>query len=509
MLGIDPPEGPVPNDRPVHDERRAAPRRGPSHTAVISDLHLSDLEPVDPARPAWRRYKHADVVSDTPLLRLLDHLRALASGQPVELILAGDIFDFDTVLAVPDPAPFPVSWLERARGLVPEEARSAWKLDRILAHHPALVAGLRRWMDEGNLLVFIIGNHDLELHWPAAQDALRAALAPPRPDALTVCEFFRIAGGDTLVMHGNQLDAYCVCHDPLHPLIEVHGRRRVRLPFGNLAGKLMMNGMGLFNPHVEGSFIRPFAEHVRFFFRYVARLQPLLAWTWCWTAIATLWMSVDEGLRPAIRDPARLEEHVRDVARRARGTPPMVRALRDVAVHPAVFSPLKVARELWLDRAALLLLLVFVVFEVSTALHWMSGVGPGWAVALFVALLPFYVAYARSCRSEIGNTEANIQRRVGELGRIARVSRVVMGHTHRAAVRTHDGVTFLNTGHWSPAYDDVECTQKVGTNGFAWIRPGRDAREAELRVFDGEGSFPFAAAEGTPSPLRRTVGSAA
>ncbi|MDP2315754.1 MAG: metallophosphoesterase [Pseudomonadota bacterium] len=485
------------------------PRRGPAYTAVISDLHISDIEPPDPKRPAWRRYKHADVVDDGPLIRLLAHLRELSSGQPVELVLAGDIFDFDTVIAAPSPAAFPISWLERCRGMVPEEARSAWKMQRILSHHPALVAELSRFMADGNLLVFIIGNHDLELHWPAVQAELRQALAPPRPDALTVCEFFRVCGGDTLVMHGNQLDAYCVCHDPLHPFIEVKGRLRVRMPFGNIAGKLMLNGMGLFNPHVESSFIRPFPEYVRFFWRYVARQQPLLAWTWFWTAVFTLWVSVDEGLRPALRDPARLEQLVRDAARRARATPAMVRALRDVAVHPAVYSPLKVARELWLDRVGLLVLLVAVVFQLSTALHWMSGVGWGWAVVLFLALLPFYVAYSRSCRSDVGNTEANIERRIGELGRIARVSRVVMGHTHRAATRRHDGVAFLNTGHWSPAYDDVECTIKVGTNAFAWVHPGRDAREAELRVFDGEGSRCFVSAEGRPRVRGLAVGTAA
>ncbi len=501
----------MPNDLPDRAERRAVPRRGPVHTAVISDLHLSDIEPPDPRRPAWRRYKHADVVDDGPLLRLLAHLRELSSGQPVELVLAGDIFDFDTVIRAPDPSPFPLSWLERCRGMVPEEARSAWKMGRILADHPALVRALTRWMEDGNFLVFIIGNHDLELHWPAVQAELRAALAPPRHDALTVCEFFRVCGGDTLVMHGNQLDAYCVCHDPLHPFIEVKGRLRVRLPFGNVAGKLMMNGMGLFNPHVETSFIRPFTEYVTFFFRYVARQQPFLAWTWFWTAIATLWVSVDEGLRPALRDPARLEERVRDAARRARSTPSMVRALRDVAVHPAVFSPLKVARELWLDRVALLFLLVVVVFQFSTALHWMSGVGPGWAVALFLALLPFYVAYARSCRSEVGDTEATIEQRIGELAGIARVSRVVMGHTHRAAVRRHDGVDFLNTGHWSPAYDDVECTIKVGRNGFAWIYPGQTARESELRVFDGEGSaaLPAPSAGRVASRRKRAHGATA
>jgi hypothetical protein len=66
------------------------------------------------------------------LLALLQHLRAEAGAARVELILAGDTFDFDTIVAIPEPAPFPVSWLERMRGLNAEEPKSTWKMRRIL-----------------------------------------------------------------------------------------------------------------------------------------------------------------------------------------------------------------------------------------------------------------------------------------------------------------------------------------------------------------------------------------
>ena len=489
----------------------AAPRAdappAPHYTAVVSDLHLADFEAEDPARPGWRKFKTRGVAADDRLLHLLGHVRALAGGAPIELVLAGDIFDFDTIVAIPEPAPFPVTWLERRRGLAPEEDRSAWKMRRILADHAALFDALRAFVAEGHTLAFIIGNHDLELHWPAVQAELRAALAPPTPDAVVICEFFRIVGRDTLVMHGNQLDAYCVCHDPLHPFIEVDGRVRIRSPFGNVAGKLMLNGMGLLNPHVESSFIRPFGEYLRFFFTYVARIQPLLGWTWFWTALVTLWVSVGEGLRPGRKDPARLDERERDAARRANATPRIVRALREVQVHPAVYSPLRVARELWLDRAALLLLLLAVGFQVVSALHWAAGASPLWILPIFLAMLPIYIAYARSCRSEVADTEGNILAHVGDLARLAKVRRVIMGHTHRAGTWRVGDVTHFNTGHWSPAFDDVECTRPVGTNGFVWVRPAAGAgRVAELRTLDGDGSRVVSGEEEEPArPVRGTA----
>lgn len=483
-------------------EALAPPVPGPAFTAVMSDLHVSDAEPPDPRRPGWRQYKQAGLANDVRIAAVLDHLRGLSGGEPIELVLDGDTFDFDTIVAIPEPAPFPVSWLEKKRGLDSEAPKSLWKMERILAFHPDLVGSLRRWIADGHTLAFIIGNHDLDLHWPAVRAKLFEALAPGGSDRVTLCEWFRLCGGDTLVIHGNQLDAYCVCQDPLHPFIEVGGRSRVRSPFGNTAGKLMLNGMGYFNPHVEASFIRSFPDYARFFFRYIIRYQPLLGFSWFWTAIVTLWVSLDEGFRPAARDLEEFGARVEDVARRAQTRPPVAIALREVAVHSAVFQPWRVARELWLDRAFLLLALVAIAFYSMLTLHWVSGAHTWTAAVFFLILLPFYVAYARSCRSEVAGTEGALKRRVGQLARIAKVGRVVVGHTHRAAARDVEGVTYMNTGHWSPAFNDVECTEPVGLNAFVWIRPGAGGvREAELRVWRGNGSDVMPVEPEPPAPV--------
>jgi hypothetical protein len=61
------------------------------------------------------------------------------------------------------------------------------------------------------------------------------------------------------------------------------------------------------------------------------------------------------------------------------------------------------------------------------------------------------------------------------------VSRVVQGHVHLARHTYTEGVEYMNTGTWSPAYRDVECTQPYGRKCFAWIKPGEDGkRVAEL-----------------------------
>ncbi len=455
-------------------------------TFVLSDLHISDVEAEDPRRPLWRRYKQPGAHPDARLLKLLAHFRELAAGRPAELILNGDVFDFDSVLVRPAEKLWRTSWLERARGLAPEEAKSCWKLHRILESHLALLDGLRAWVRDGNTLVFIIGNHDLELHWPSAQRILLDAIPGPEPDAVRVCAWF-IRCGDTLVTHGNQLDDYCVCQDPLHPFVAVRGVPRVRSPFGNLAGKLILNGMGLFNPHVDDSFIKPPLEYLRFFFQHIARTQPFVLWSWLWGATATLFVTLDEGFRPALRDPRTLVAREEDEARKARVSPAVLRALQAASVHSAVFSPWKLARELWLDRLLLFVLVFFLAWQVGSALHFVADAGKIGALVALAVLMPPFLLYAWSVRSNVAESYAEMRAGAAQLAMLCGARRVVMGHTHILRRDVVQGVEYLNTGHWAPAWRDLECTVPVGLNGFVWLRPAEPGRyEAELHVFDRE-----------------------
>ena len=477
----------------------------PRHTFVVSDVHIADGEAIDDAKPFWRRYKAPEHFIDATFIDFLDHLRELAGDHPAELVLNGDIFDFDCVLVVPDDADFSVSWLERARGLSAEEEKSAWKLRRILDDHPRLLAALRAWVEDGHDLVYVIGNHDMEMHWPAAQDVLRAALELPedRASALRFCAWFYVSSDDTLITHGNQLDPYCLCHDPLHPFIELDGRIRVRLPFGDHAGKLLSNGIGWFNPHVESTFVKPLHEWIIFFYRHVLRHQPLILWTWLWSSVAALVKSLREGFRPAMRDPLSLEQRVQEVSQAARASPAVVRAMHAVRVHPAVFRPLKVARELWLDRAFLLLAVAVGSIQAASTLHLFAGISAWWGVALFALLLPPVLFYAARVDSDVQEVDRNIRRQAPLLARIAGVEHVITGHTHRAEHLDIQGVHAVNTGAWAPGFEDMACTVPYGIRGFAWLAPHGDQRRVQLRRWTGSASEPIEQQTYDPSPLER------
>jgi UDP-2,3-diacylglucosamine pyrophosphatase LpxH len=90
----------------------------------------------------------------------LEDLQARIQG-PIELVLNGDIFDFDSVMVIPESPGFHVSWLERKRGLNAEEPKSRFKIETILEDHPLFVQALRAFVLKGHRVVFVIGNHDL------------------------------------------------------------------------------------------------------------------------------------------------------------------------------------------------------------------------------------------------------------------------------------------------------------------------------------------------------------
>src|SRR3954469_18784503 len=94
-----------------------------THTIVVSDIHLADAEPPHPHNPLWKRFKRPAHFVDRTFRKFLEHLQTSITGDK-ELVLNGDIFDFDSVMVLPDDGLFHINWLERARGMNAEEGKS-------------------------------------------------------------------------------------------------------------------------------------------------------------------------------------------------------------------------------------------------------------------------------------------------------------------------------------------------------------------------------------------------
>ncbi len=268
----------------------------------------------------------------------------------------------------------------------------------------------------------------------------------------------------------------------------------VRTPFGNLAGKLMTNGMGLMNPHVESSYIKEsFAEYVVFFYRYMVRVQPLIMWTWFWGAMCTLYLSIAEGLKPALKDPLMVEAKIREIAVRSNSVPRVVRGLREIHAHPAVLNPIKILRELWLDRALVLIGMAVGLFQVFALFNVIFQVSFfWWYVIPFMAVFPLFIFYARGVKMELAKAEQVMRSSAPLAAQISRVQRVVHGHSHHESHMIYRGVELLNSGTWSPAFRDPECTQPYGRKCFVWIRPqAQDSRARMAELFEWDGQAPI------------------
>jgi UDP-2,3-diacylglucosamine pyrophosphatase LpxH len=149
---------------------------------VVSDIHLGGGDRLD------------DFDEDDALAGFID--RYARGGGPTELILNGDTFEFLQV-RLPDLDDDEYS-----------DAAAARRIDAIITAHQPVLAALARFVAEpGNQLTVLIGNHDFELHYPAAKARVAAALGLGAGD--TRLRFgTSYHGGGIYLVHGNQFDGW-------------------------------------------------------------------------------------------------------------------------------------------------------------------------------------------------------------------------------------------------------------------------------------------------------------
>ncbi|HEX7674396.1 MAG TPA: metallophosphoesterase [Bdellovibrio sp.] len=464
--------------------------RSAQYTAIISDLHLSEAEPVNKRFPLWKKFKTRQFFFDDVFETFLKHIEEKAQGATVELVLNGDIFDFDSVMALPDEPTFHVNWLERHRGLFPRPERSRFKIEKILKDHEEFMRALRGFIMRGNRAVFVIGNHDLELHFPSVQQEIIRSMQLPddKKELVRFVEWFYISNQDTLIEHGNQYDPYCMCEDPINPYVRGYNYISLKLPFGNLACRYISNGMGFFNPHVDTNYIMTLSEYVKFFLKYMWKAQPGLILTWFWGSMATLVHAFVDRLAAPIRNPLRIEDRVSIIADKANAEERMVREMKELFVAPAASQPMLLTRELWLDRAFIVFIAFFLIFELMTFVRSVYELSFYWAFIPLFLLLPFFLFYSKSVTSLVSSYKEPDDRILAMASAITKVKRIVYGHTHHTRHEIIGSVEHLNSGCWSPAFLDVECTKPIDQKTFVWISPSdTPTRQAELmRFLDGK-----------------------
>jgi UDP-2,3-diacylglucosamine pyrophosphatase LpxH len=436
------------------------------HTVVISDIHLCELERED---GLWMRYRQEAFSPDRELADMLEALREKVRGEELTLALNGDIFDFDAPRVIQKKSVFH-DLPRTAENTVPS-------MRAILDDHPVFVDALGSVLADGHRIVLISGNHDVQLTLPEVRDLIRARLADaaeaaqaklgraePRAALLARITFrawFHRTADGIVIEHGNQYDPYCSFRYPMAPF----GRdpHEIQPTLGSLTARNLLSRMGYFNPHVDSSFMLSILGYVAHWVRYYLFSRRSLALAWA-TGAARSFLKL---LR--VRDPETRARRRANVTACAQETGV---SLRQVARHARLFArPAedrlgRVARELWIDRAALLAATLLL-----GALWLLIAEGP---MAVGAALAPtLLVGYelAISKKISLDDNWRAVQRAARRVAKVHRASAVVFGHTHHPEGAWEHDIFFGNTGSWSSAFRDLECTQPLfEERPVVWLR---------------------------------------
>jgi UDP-2,3-diacylglucosamine pyrophosphatase LpxH len=242
----------------------------PKKILIASDLHLNVGQ--DPDTGTYSLVEN--FLADNAFARWLNHYRDHAAKAAL-LVLNGDIFDFDRVTAIPESDNDFTAWseylaqlgvtkspaelresvgrVERRYGLRTNDYKTAWKLLRIFSGHAAVFKALAGWISAGGRLIFVKGNHDLELHWPLAKKAIRMELVKNGvgEDQAEQCVAFcadSITIGNIYIEHGQQYEEMTrIEGDPVLP----KKSDQINLSLGSFINRYGINHIERLDPFID------------------------------------------------------------------------------------------------------------------------------------------------------------------------------------------------------------------------------------------------------------------
>jgi UDP-2,3-diacylglucosamine pyrophosphatase LpxH len=247
------------------------------------------------------------------------------------------------------------------------------------------------------------------------------------------------------VEHGNQYDDWSSFHDLVAPAESAAAGAPMALPMGNLSCRYLINRIGTFNPHSE-DFIRSGPAYVAHWLRYYAFSRHSLMLSWLWGSVLIV-ITMLRGRRRARHAPHLRRAHLVANGAAQGLTSEQVDRLAAGFSRPVSEQLWRLVRELWLDRLALMALMVGGTIALALT-----------PIPLWVKLMVPLTAFPLTWFLWDGVFSASIFDYVTRLPAAARriadvtgVAVVVMGHTHQPGVTPLDrGRTLANSGTWAP-----------------------------------------------------------
>ena len=500
----------------------------------VSDLHLANGY----SRTTGRFDRREDFFYDGEFHRFTQYLAAQGRERqrPQRLILLGDVFEFLQVdnrpyqkSGIPDeahPAHQDREVQEHLKqnkafnGLSTNQTATVWRIERIARGHAEWFRALGEFLqaDPRHRLDVVIGNHDIEMTWPAAQQRFKELIAESVgadvTNAIHFYPWFIYEPGLFYAEHGQQYDnlnSFTTLMEPtLPPKRAADGtinwddnspleQRLIELPLGSFFVRYVFN-------FIESS--DSFADNVRPLTRYVAwalRNKPLhglrILFYQGRLLIRVLRKSGDLSEREMR---LRRQHYQRTVlapyAAQSGLSPDTLIAIDELAVLPSMTSRWQQAKQVVLDPLMPLLFVfapIAVMFgalrQVRNSLRALLTFAAGLLGLLYRERATFRppTEPANKLRDAARNIDAILRRDTGAGARF-----YIFGHTHKAEVfpltENTDEPRYLNTGTWTPIIDpDAQLLRGTVQLNFVQILRHKNGYElAELLAWNDGANRP-------------------
>ena len=448
--------------------------------------------------------------------------------RPWKLVLNGDVFDFLQVISMPKEGDelyavksvrthAELSANERAYGLGTRQREIIWKLKRIYRGHALFFQALAWFLAHpDHEIVWLKGNHDIEIFWPGVQTALRRILRhayatwqegvaqsdphSPLPhfadmpaglsdeyltQAIRFPPSYLYEAGVFYAEHGCQYESANAFEDFENPILPEDGEEpRVELPTGSLFVRYFFNKVEETHPFADN--IKPISRYVKWMIfnapssviRFLIDLLPRYLIASGKTANKQRQsITAKRKKAPSLNGNVPGSDDLNDAVRagilrvQQESQQRMKRAAR--AASLGTFASVLLA-----GGGLVLLLLATRAESWPLTLLWIVGA----LALLFIAALLSRILDAALAKPYLFRSAGEIARLMEEEGEGA-APFYVFGHDHHASARPVTAVTptdastsiwYVNTGSWTPVFSEEDRLMR-GDDHLTFLRlvPGK------------------------------------
>jgi UDP-2,3-diacylglucosamine pyrophosphatase LpxH len=412
---------------------------------VVSDLHVGE-ELLPGASAERKRAVELGVTAFREFLR--HHAQRRRDGRPWRLVIAGDLFDFMSVV-IPGSKERPAKTRdERLHGLGRSVKTGIQRMRAICEHQQPLMADLARFAAAGHQIDVVVGNHDVELLAPEVGAELLSHIGAAGADGralsrISIVPWFVYVRGVAWIEHGHVYDEGCSFEFNLAPMDPKDGNLIYNADYA--AVRYLGSAVPELDPHGTESW--SFWGFMQYTMAGGLRSSSRI-WLGYWRFVQALFRARRLHQSFKRRDRRRREHRTRLIEVAARGGLPLDRAMAidRLSRAPLTASVRRLGRLMMLDRFCLIF---GVVFAVVAALIFLSL---GWALVASAAAIAGAMLTSRWLGDHLVTSQLPMRAIPQRLRKHVDAPVIVFGHTHDPRWQPlRGGGTYVNTGTWLAA----------------------------------------------------------